>query len=468
MNSAEILVYGEVKDFAQTYDAFTILPTPLITVEEYHILSSPVGLGDWQDPLTLSAAINPSPATQDLAFEAVVVGQGPLLPTAQIVHFQTETGLAQAVATKGTPAKECDRALIISGGFDSNNNRAMFQCEVRKKYKKLVELGFNDDQIEVVYNDGSEIKIDGKNIVDKKASKQNIKEILEKFAKEMPPSCTLTIFVTDHGAGFNEKQVYQGARLALPDETGKSSDPGKTYPEKTVKIDLRPWISNYGNGVIENILARGFGGLAKGRRTVRHPTILFDNDKDGEADVRARWDEKAKTYVLERKMGEEWKEIGRDTNGDFVIDSADGGIDWNGDGDKNDQIGFHEGVYLWGNEVLWDDEFAKLLKPLHEDGIHILVEMSQCFGGGFIENLRGIVEKIVAFSAEDTKVYERLDATGASYCPAQDAFVENLAGIDLESWDKAFEKAKEEDERKWEQLPFESEEKKKFKNEYSK
>jgi len=41
MNGAEVLVYGEVKDFAQAYGVFTVAPTPLVTVEKYQILTPP-------------------------------------------------------------------------------------------------------------------------------------------------------------------------------------------------------------------------------------------------------------------------------------------------------------------------------------------------------------------------------------------------------------------------------------------
>ena len=53
-------------------------------------------------------------------------------------------------------------------------------------------------------------------------------------------------------------------------------------------------------------------------------------------------------------------------------------------------------------EVLWDDEFAKMLKPLHEKGIHIVVEMAQCYGGGFVDNLIFVYSFVLLLS---TSVY---------------------------------------------------------------
>ena len=414
VNEAEILVYGEVKDFAQTYNVFTLLPTPLITVDEYRILTPPV--------------------------EATGARQGFLLPTAWEGPVQPKQAFAQENAATPTKAKDCDRALIISGGIDANNNRSRFQQNMRAKYQKLKELGFSDEQIGVLYNDGGEVKVTEKdesnneierNIVDGKASKQKIKETLEKYKEEMSASCTLVIFVTDHGTGYNDGQGYRGARPAFSGTDSKT----KTYPEKTFEIDLCRYV--YVSGGWLKIESKE-----------------WDTDKDGEIDLKAECDTRTREYVLKRKMPDgTWKEIGRAT-GDtkkWGIKCKITGVDWNADGDKDDDVGFHEGINLWEKEVLWDDDFAEMLKSLHEKGIHIVVEMAQCFGGGFVDNLKGIVDKIVTFSDEDTKHHNRKDASGKRYAADEMAFVDNLAGIDLKSWDKAFDKAKEVDTQEWEE-----------------
>ena len=397
----------------------------------------------------------------------------------------------------GTQTKDCDRALIISGGVDDNNNHARYKDNVILKYKKLKELGFTDEQIGVFYNDGSAIDVDGTNIVDDKTSKQKTEDILGKFRDEMEPSCTLTIFVTDHGTGYNAEQGYHGARPALD----PARESGITYPENTFKFDLRSkvyrattsWTTNGkqffaakdetgkwflykkegGDWVYKGGDANGDGWITEGEigedlngdgdsndgvgwklasietdlGEQQHQNNEWDTDGDGAIDVRARWD--GTRYVIERLDGGEWKEMGRDANGNFVVDGADGGVDWNLDGDKNDRISFHEGINLWGNEVLWDDELANMLKPLHEKGIHILVEMVSCFSGGFVGNLQGLVEKIVTGSSEDTKHWNRVDAAGKVYAADQKAFIENLAGIDIESWNKAWDEAIQADRQEW-------------------
>ncbi len=466
-----VLVYGEVKDYAETYGVFTVQPTPLITVEEYHIKSMPARSQGWGESL----------------FHII---SGIMLPED---IFPIGEALAQEAG--GTRATACDRALIISGGIDANNNRPRYRDNVIAKYRRLRALGFNDNQIAVLYDDGSAINVDGANITDDKATKQKIRDTISRFLNEMPASCTLTIFVTDHGTGYNDTQGYEGARPAFSGETGKR------YSESTFKIDLRNkvyrrnvWKNPAGDTWLVYIdkktnrleLYKWEGGkwVSKGKDTNgdgriteaetgqdidgngvkdelgwseaslgawQHRDNDWDTDGDGNDDVRARWD--GTKYVVERFKDGRWQKMGEDKNGDFIIDGDDGSVDWNLDGDTDyyDLIGFHEGINLWGNEVLWDDEFAQMLKPLQEKGIHIVVEMAQCFAGGFIENLKGIVEKIVTFSSEDTKHYNRRDAAGTIYAADEMAFVDNLDGIDLESWNDAFDRAREADRARWQE-----------------
>ncbi|MFC1917096.1 hypothetical protein ACFLXH_00380 [Chloroflexota bacterium] len=467
VNSAEILIYGEIKDFGKTYGAFTMQPTPLLTVEEYYVLDDTGGVRSWQESALLSWLT-------------------------RIKDF-FDTGIAYAEeAAGGTKASACDRSLIISGGIDDNNNKPRYKDNVVAKYKKMKELGFTDGQIGVFYNDGGTITVNGANITDGKSSKAKIKETLEKYKNEMNPSCTLTIFVTDHGTGYNTDQGYDGARPVLDDSEG-----GKTYAENTFKIDLkkkvyRQQVWTNGDGVKwwvyitketnQMVLYKKVGakwekvgtdannngritesetnqdvdgdgdkdGLGWNQNQLgpwKYRNNNWDTDGDGTNDVRARWD--GTRFVIERKDGAAWKEMGRDTNGDFIIDGTDGGVDWNLDGDKSDQVGFHEGINLWGSEVLWDDELTNMLKPLRDKGIHIVFEMVSCFSGGFVDNLSEVVEGVVAGSSEDTKHWNRVNAAGKVYAADEMAFLENLKGIDVDSWMAAWEKAKAADKAAW-------------------
>jgi hypothetical protein len=464
VTGAEIFVYGEVKDFAETYNKFTLIPTPLITIEKYEI-------------------VTPAESTEDM--NSLTSDSSSLL-------------LNDNNSDEGTKASACDRALIISGGVDARNNHARYKDNVTMKYNKLRELGFTDEQITVYYNDGSPIEDNNKkNIVDGKASKDNINKILDQYKNDMQGSCTLTIFVTDHGTGYNEDQGYDGQRPVLPND---SNETGLTYPENKFRVDLRhlvfkechvkderdrTWTITY-NKKIQ--VEPSIGDQLSEGHTIKE--ILdcskwfkarsgWDPDGDWTFDIIAEWD--GTRYVLMRLMDGKLQEIGRDTNGDYVIDEADGGVDWNLDGDKldangnPDQIGFYEGINLWVNEVYWDFELAEKLQALSDKNIHIVIEMCQCFAGGFINNLKNKVEKIVTFSSEDTKHYNRFNSANKVYAADERAFIENLKGIDIDSWDYAFDKAKEADKKakeenekrkitseenihsKWERTRFESE-----------
>lgn len=465
MSGAEVLVYGEVQDYAKAMNDPESPPVPLITVEKYEIINPPKDLEEWENP-----------------FEFIVAFFKKL--------FTPSVAIADEAAPAGNQATPNDRAVVLSGGINAHNNHARYKDNVILKYNRLRQLGFTPEQIGVIYADGAAINVGGTNIVDKAATSGNISDIIKKYLEDMPASSTLAIFVTDHGTGYNEQKGWRGAR---PADSGVDATSGKLYDENTFKVDLkrkvwqksddfvvngktfRVWRNQAGKvelwmrqggswvkkGTDENgtgfiseweigedlngngVRQRDFGweaetlaGLVGGDKVI--VDNKWDTDRDGEKDVRARWD--GNRFVFERKNAAgNWVEIGRDTNGDYVIDGADGGVDWNMDGDKNDKVGFHEGINLWGRAVLWDDAMADMLKPLKDKGIHILVEAITCYGGGLIGNLQGIAENVVAGSNEDTTHTNRLRADGTVYAADQKAFMENLNGIDIDCFNVAWQ-----------------------------
>jgi hypothetical protein len=473
----QILVYGEVLDYASATGKFTMNATPMISVEKYELVSLSTNERSWQDSFI----------TPDLP--TITMAKTPATFVLDGVPLLAKT----SQRAPGTQAQACDRSIIISGGVDDSNNHQRYIDNVIAKFNKMKDLGFNDDQIEVFYNNGGQIMVEGSNVVDAKTSMQTISEHINKIKDEMPGSCTLTIFVTDHGSGFNQEQGYHGARPAL---TGSEATSGKLYDENSFVFDARKktyrvsaafayrgaawFVSKEQDGTLkvykrvgETWQLRGTNsnnddivsetelngedingdgdtsdadyGLSvtwlEGRLTERqYRSNQWDTDGNGIADVRLRWD--GTRFVVERLNEQgEWQEMGRDTNGDYFIDILDGGVDWNLDGDKADQIGFHESINLWGNEQLFDDAFADLLSPLAAKGIHIMMEMVSCFSGGFIDNLQDYVENIYTGASEDTKHYNRYNAEGKLYAADEIAFLENLVGIDTDSWNAAADAA---------------------------
>ncbi|WP_339723596.1 PKD domain-containing protein [uncultured Paraglaciecola sp.] len=478
-----LLVYGEIKDYATESGEMAIQPTPLLTVEKFELLKAFEQNNSWDNiflksDITAENTVEKSALSHSDAVDDFILPIAKSLFTAQLA---------------GTQAQECDRSVIISGGVDLSNNHKRYEDNVMAKFNKMKELGFTDDQIEIFYNDGGEIDVNGTNIVDEKTTNAKLKAHFEKLAEDMPGSCTLTIFVTDHGIGNNLQQGYVGARPAF---TGEEATNGKLHDENTFKFDARAktrvisdsfvfqeqnwlikkdetgnvfvfkwdgeqWVYRGENTNGDNIVSEtelggedingdgdttdsDFGisvawltNRALGNRVYYGNN--WDTDGDGKNDVRLRWD--GTRYVVERLVGTQWQEMGRDTNGDYVIDIIDGGVDWNLDGDKADQVAFHEGINLWGNEVLWDDAFAELIKPLSDKGVHIMMEMVSCFSGGFVPNIKDMVENIYTGSSEDTKHWNRVGDDGKIVATDEMVFLEKLVGIDTDSWNAAADAA---------------------------
>jgi len=78
-----------------------------------------------------------------------------------------------------------------------------------------------------------------------------------------------------------------------------------------------------------------------------------------------------------------------DTNGDEGsegISEATYNLDLNGDGDKNDTVSVDQTLYQWNWVNMTDDEFAAEINKITRFR-RIVIQMEQCFSGGFIADL---------------------------------------------------------------------------------
>ncbi len=454
-----IQVTGVVKKYSEVYGGPSLYEIPLLTVEEYTVVSE-----------TEYSKIN---------------------------HFEDfrAGGFLQTLRDK---VKDCDRVLIISGGIDKHNNHPRYKRNIKEKAEKLKAFGFRDEQIIIIYYDGNDFTVDGKNIdVKYRATKENIRNVIQQFLREMDPCCTLYIFVTDHGFGYDENQGDAWGAYKLKKLTGepdpldpRNGDPGKNYRESELVIDCRHLkarykIYNFPTGTwsidyIEHtktykawkfeggkwkLKAVGKDKNGDGKISEAELGINLDNnpgtdvkiDKsdltgmdhyyknfklnvDGEKEYKIEY-EGGRYKIKVKDAAGNWHVIGEDTNGDNIIK----GVDLDDDGSKDDVFTFHESICLYNGEELWDYELAQWLKPLHDKGIHIYVEMGQCFGGGFIKNLEGIVDRIVTAADENRKAYADKDGRWSVF---EHFFIQKLSELTAEGWDEAFRKAVEEDENK--------------------
>jgi hypothetical protein len=471
----EVLVYGTFGDANAGNPQPGLHTMPVISVQGVLLSRAAMRNNSWENTL-------PLPGDGPLSIDATETDLQPAadepLPQPQPKRSAAGPVLAQA----------CDRALVISGGVDPDNNRAHYGRQVSATVSRLLALGYTESQIEVFYNSGEDLDRDGVLLETRAADKESIAAHLEVLAETLPAGCTLALFVSDHGSGNNRAQGYQGARYA---EAGRAAIAGELQPEQQAVLDARPAVCRPTNAFVlgdqayavsqvaddlPRLLRRETGewlhlgandngdlilseteaggadfngdgdgddanvGLLAAQLSTRldgvvHGLRSWDSDRNGEPDVRLRWD--GLRYLAERLRDGQWQLMGLDTNGDYLVDAFDGGVDWNLDGDTDDPAGFHEGIELWAGEVLWGDELAAMLAPLAEQGVVIMAQLGGSFGGGPATAVRALVENIYGSTAEAEHHFNRPDAQTAWSAADNMAFIDALAGIDTASWNTA-------------------------------
>jgi hypothetical protein len=224
------------------------------------------------------------------------------------------------------------------------------------------------------------------------ATKKNIEDAFKTVQKRGDKCCQLFFYYSGHGSGYHKTDGYSGGRI---DMTCKNES-GETYNETDFKISMtqEEW----------DDLAEGEG-------------YIYDTDGDGVDDMWFR--NRSGNAVLEKRNSTtgKWEEIGRDTNGDHVINATDGGADLNGDGDKNDTFCVDEDLSVVGPKV-YDDEFAQYINWTCKCKNTIIV-LDCCFSGGFIKDIvRENPAKpmvIVTASPEDEYSYAKKDGSWSYY-----------------------------------------------------
>lgn len=346
-----------------------------------------------------------------------------------------------------TQRKKNDYIVIICG----IPNKSIFKEEVISFYTLCKELGFDDDHIILLYGDkkrGDKLEIGwifkDIAIVDNSAEKVKVKRAFEDLLRKVKAGSSLIIFVTNHGIGFDKKDPnrWKASYWTLY-KIGENTDPGLSYSENLLKIDMhddqyvmgyrillhpsKPWIIvrypernkiilyrqehntlnkvwvGVGDRVSESEVGIDLNGDHDKNDVFScpinvHRSLELDTNKDGTVDLRVRWE--VNRYIVERLIGGRWVKIGEDTNKDLIINFGSE-VDWNNDGAPLAKLTFHEGICLHRPEILWDDELAKILKEFHNRGVRIRVVIGSCFGDGVCINLKKIAEVTAAASQED-------------------------------------------------------------------
>ncbi len=133
------------------------------------------------------------------------------------------------------------------------------------------------------------------------------------------------------------------------------------------------------------------------------------------------------------------KVIGYDFNGDGRVSNADSGWvapDLNRNG-KKDYVGWDDVMNIDGGKVITDDLLKKLMKELIDstglDKAHSRAELSQCFSGSFLDDLRGVTAIATSAARRDEYAHGPVGLTG--YNRYQKHFFDSL--MTGNSWEDA-------------------------------
>lgn len=189
------------------------------------------------------------------------------------------------------------------------------------------------------------------------------------------PGDEFLFYFSGHGGGYDKDSGYAGGIIDHVD-TDETADDDASGDERAIPIP-----------------ESGFGMDGSKLTTPPAGKIRYtshDLDGDGTPDTEVQKDENGKVTVV--KIGPPEQVIGEDTNGDGKVDGADGGIDVNGDGDKNDTVYVDDTLLVAGKAKVTDDQLTTWLSGFPES-VTINVILDSCYSGSFIPDLQHVTDK---------------------------------------------------------------------------
>lgn len=261
-------------------------------------------------------------------------------------------------------------AVIISGGVNDAHNHSRYWNNIKYIYNVLkFDYGFSDENMYVLYYDGT--GEDNTVPVDYSCTRADLQRVFNELRTKMTSFDLLFVYTTNHGGGYKQR--------------------GNAGPYVGYRDGRVVFTGNEGNEILEsNFIIDGHD--SDGKKLPENFGYWFDFDGDGiRDDVVANKEGTLTAYTNgdpdEDRFIENDDVDGEDTNGDFIIDSNDGGVDLNDDGDKNDWVGIDEVLYLFGEDKIYDDELRQLVQNIR---CRVMITaMGQCFSGGFVNDLLG-------------------------------------------------------------------------------
>jgi len=354
----------------------------------------------WSTPLDVADS---GPAHLHLWSEMTVDGfDGPLLTYTKadndLVQFSTfyrQPYHNQIVFVDNTPPetdKKEDNGTITLEGRDNCHCEKHAILVAGEDSRPVVQDGFNRevDRMEQVLK--QKCKETGGWHIQKLTGDDATKQaVIEAFAKveevaKAGRCCQFLFYFKDHGSGYHKDYGLKKGKI----DTTCASEPGEALRESDFKLKGHGYYDTDGDGGSDMFFDSADNRLWKGH--------VGKDPSTGEL-----------KFVKDKMIGEDTQPPAG------VIDSADGGADLNGDGDKDDTFCVNEDLCLHGAD-LYDDELADLIASLCKCRNTVVI-LDCCFSGGFIDDIkRKKKDNIVIATAapEDRYAYAKVkrDATG--------------------------------------------------------